>query len=385
MNLLFAADMSFNFVGDYPGDAQARRTVLGIEPLFRAADFSVVNLENVLGDAAAYEPILKSGPALISDQRFAEYIFALHTSAIGMANNHAGDYTAAPLLDTRDLFEKRGYTVIGAGKNLAEAYRPAVFEKDGQTAHVIAVCENEFGCATEEAGGAAGFSLAYITRAIREAQSVGAYPIVYFHGGHEGNPFPSPKRIELYRHLVDMGAAAVIAMHAHCPQGYEMYEGAPIVYGMGNLFFPFPNVKSSWYYGYLTALSLSEDGVSLETHPYRFDEEGIFLLTGDDKTRFDAYMAELCAPIGDKAAIAALFDAWCAMPERYGYYRMLTDFDVSQLEESDRLGTVDLKNNFGCEAHNELLTNMLSMIYAGRREEALRKGDYIRRLQNMEL
>ena len=57
MNLLFAADISFNFVGDYPGDAQARRTVLGIEPLFRAADFSVVNLENVLGDANAYAPI----------------------------------------------------------------------------------------------------------------------------------------------------------------------------------------------------------------------------------------------------------------------------------------------------------------------------------------
>jgi hypothetical protein len=46
---------------------------------------------------------------------------------------------------------------------------------------------------------------------------------------------------------------------------------------------------------------------------------------------------------------------------------------------------VDLKNNFGCESHNELLTNMLSMLYDGREKEARAGGDYIRKLQNMEI
>ena len=40
-------------------------------------------------------------------------------------------------------------------------------------------------------------------------------------------------KTELYRHFIDIGAAAVIAMHTHCPQGYEIYNGAPIVYSKG--------------------------------------------------------------------------------------------------------------------------------------------------------
>lgn len=385
MNILFAADMSFNFIGDYPGDDAAHRAMTGVAPLFRAADFSILNLENVFGDAAENAPILKSGPALISDVRFAEYLRALRPTAIGMANNHARDYGDAPMLATRDLFLGEGYAVVGAGEDLSRAYAPAVFEKDGLTVHVIAVCENEFGIATETAAGTAGFSLTYVTRAIRTAKAAGALPIIYFHGGHEGCPFPSPKRVELYRHLVDLGASAVIAMHAHCPQGYETYEGAPIVYGMGNFFFPFPNVKPSWHYGYMSELSVTGAGVSLVTHPYRFDEDGIFLLMAEDKAAFDAYLQTITAPIGDASALRRLFDAWCAMPERYGYYKMLTDFRVEQLDAGDRAGTVDLKNNFGCESHNELLTNMLSMLYDGREKEARAGGEYIRKLQNMEI
>lgn len=68
--------------------------------------------------------------------------------------------------------------------------------------------------------------------------------------------------MELYRHFIDLGAEAVIAMHTHCPQGYEFYNGKPIVYSMGNFFFPHKKDKEkSWYHGYMSELDISRDGI----------------------------------------------------------------------------------------------------------------------------
>jgi poly-gamma-glutamate synthesis protein (capsule biosynthesis protein) len=57
-----------------------------------------------------------------------------------------------------------------------------------------------------------------------------------------------------------MGADAVIGGHTHCPQPYELYNGKPIVYSMGNFLFQNvnrPNPSDSWYYGYITVLDVS--------------------------------------------------------------------------------------------------------------------------------
>ena len=72
--------------------------------------------------------------------------------------------------------------------------------------------------------------------------------------------FPSPAKTELYRHFVDLGARAVIAMHTHCPQGYEIYNGCPIIYSMGNFFFPLTrNRISTWDIGYMTMLDITKE------------------------------------------------------------------------------------------------------------------------------
>ena len=40
-----------------------------------------------------------------------------------------------------------------------------------------------------------------------------------------------------FRHLIDLGADMVVGTQAHQPQTYELYNGKPIYYGLGNLFF----------------------------------------------------------------------------------------------------------------------------------------------------
>lgn len=393
MKILFASDMSFNFMPGFPGREAARKTMREAAEVFRRADFSVVNLENIFGVREEHEPITKSGPNLISDEAFIEYLDALSPSVVGLANNHTKDYGEGPMYHTMDMLRVRGYQVIGAGKDIAEAYRPAILEKDGVRVAVIAVCENEFGIASESESGTAGYRLGLAAKAIFEAKASGALPVIYFHGGNERNPFPSPGKLELYRHFVDLGAAAVVAMHTHCPQGCEIYEGAPIVYSMGNFFFP-PNREgkdarfSTWCMGYMTAIDFTEAGAEMELIPYKFDHESHTLLQGAEKEKLLAYVRELSAPLGDGERMRRYFDSWCmiagiGVSDQLSYLGAVHDFRAGMLDNLAEM--VHTKNIFSCEAHNELLRRSLDLVYEGKREEALAGVEEIYRLQSFTL
>ena len=384
MRITFASDMSFNYIETAPSAENARKIMKEPAEIMSKSDFRMVNLENIFGDKATGEPIIKSGPNLISDDGYMEYVKALNPTIVGLANNHAKDYGEAPMLYTKALLEKEGYIAIGAGKNLDEAYAPAEISKDGVNVSIIAVCENEFGIARRNESGTAGFMLGRVAHGIFDARKKGSKPVVYFHGGNERNPFPSPMKAELYRHFIDIGAEAVIAMHTHCPQGFEMYNGKPIVYSMGNFFFPATrlNDRKTWSYGYMSTLDIKNDSISLEIHPYSFDFDGIYMMKGEELARFEEYLALIAAPISDPDKLDELFDIWCMTQEHY--INALEKYDASMLREGDKECIKGIKNVFGCEAHNELVTNMLKMIYDGRVAEAEKKTYIIEKLQAYE-
>ena len=406
MKILFASDMSFNYFCSFPGKEAARRTLENTAKYFKAADYSVVNLENILGVREEGTPIPKDGPNLISTEDFIEFVDALSPSAVGLANNHTRDFGEGPMYRTIELLTSRGYQAFGAGRSIEEAYSPAIFEKDGTRVAIFAVCENEFGIADDDLPGTAGYSHARVKRAIKAARAEGMLPIIYFHGGNERNPFPSPAKVEMYRDFVDMGAAAVIAMHTHCPQGYEIYEGAPIVYSMGNFFFPKPGLETTlklpperlaqylptWSYGYMSLLDVTKDGIKLETVPYKFDDVSHTVLSGDELSHFNAYLAHITAPIADEKKIRTLFDSWCMIAglgynAQISYMNTVDKFRLEMIDDFKENRTrpmTCIKNVFSCEAHNELITNTFNLIYNEKTEEALKGVDYICKLQRFE-
>jgi len=382
MKILFAADMSFNYFDGFPGKENAYLAMQEAAERFRQADFSMINLENVLGDRENGTPIIKSGPNLICEDAFFEYVNALKPDIVGMANNHTKDYGEGIMFHTMQMLADNDYTYIGAGHNIEEAYKAAKISKDGVDAAIIAVCENEFGIATEEISGTAGYQLGRVTKAVQKALMEGCKPIIYFHGGNETNPFPSPGKVELYRHFIDLGAEAVIAMHTHCPQGYEFYNGKPIVYSMGNFFFPHKKDKEkSWYHGYMSELDISRDGISMEIYPYKFDFDKITLLQGEEKAYFLKYMECLCKPIKDHKELQKWFDAWCASS---GYVTRLAEFLPEQFADGHTEEVKAIKNILNCEAHNEVIKNALMLTFESRLEEAKPRMELIKKLRNLE-
>ena len=380
MKIAFAADMSFSKFDTFPGEDAAGVAMAEPAAVLAKADFSIVNLENIIGDENAYKPIIKSGPNLISTEEFFTFIDALSPSAVGLANNHTFDYGKGALDNTLRLLDEHGYPHCGAGETVADAYRPVVFEKDGVRVAIFAVCENEFGTAGVESAGSAGYDLARVTVAIRGARADGCLPIVYFHGGNERYAVPSPGKVSLYRHFIDLGAAAVIAMHTHCPQGYEFYRGAPIVYSMGNFFFPAKwDMPKSWDYGYITELDIRADGIALSIVPYTFCFDGVRLLEGEEKAQFMRYMDFLNGIVADEKLVREYFDSWCVISGIGCYMEGLERVDdASTVTQAELVRT---KNLFSCEAHNELMTNTFKLLYEGRLESA---GKYIAAIEALQ-
>lgn len=370
MKIVFAGDLLLRSYTEYIGDEAVDKIFEDVKPVFADADFRMLNLETVYN--RDLKPIIKSGPAIFSLPEYVYALKALQIDLAGLANNHTGDFGDEGVFYTMQILRENGIPFAGAGKNIEEAYRAHVFEKDGQTVSVLAVCENEYGTADIDTPGSAGFMLGTVARRIREEKEKSDYVVLFFHGGNEENPFPSPGKQDLYRFFIDAGVDAVVCMHTHCPQGYEIYNEKPIIYSMGNFFYPkeLPNPAdiqtSPARFGYITGLTFENGKVNMEIYPYHFSNEAMELLEGERLAKFNAYLETICAPIHDAAELRKYFEGWCLIGGRYYVNHAKWDEEM----RTDQVKIKNMRNAFTCEAHYEVIREYLKLCYAGREKAA---------------
>ena len=125
-------------------------------------------LECVLCDEGVGENIIKSGPNLRGDVKNAAFLAAAGIDCAILANNHLGDLGEPAVYATLSLLDEMGIDHMGGGKNITEAYRAWYAEKNGIKVSFLAVCENEFGGATDTKAGAAVFSMKRLCDRIAE-------------------------------------------------------------------------------------------------------------------------------------------------------------------------------------------------------------------------
>ena len=378
INVIVGADISTQSNKDIV-DAEFCKTLLrDMTPVTDKADFRIANLENVLCEEGTGAPIIKSGPNLYGLPKNISFLNEFKTNCAVLANNHFGDFGDEAIVSTLDILKENKIAKIGGGMNLKEAYEAWYAEKDGIKIAFIAVCENEFGCAKENKPGSAGFDLKLLRDRIVEEKSGADFVVVIFHGGNEYNPVPSPAVIDRYRLIIDCGADALVAMHTHCMQGFETYEGKPIIYSMGNFFFRKMSDKvpehSPWNFGYLTELHFEKNkNITFDVIPYALIDDGkhLHVLDGEQKERILAYLDKLSAIIQDRKEVNRLFDAWAfGMRELTRYLAYKPEFEASELPEDIHRTLAPTRNVLSCEAHNHLLTHLLRMEFEGRVGEA---------------
>ncbi len=361
-----------------------------IKAVLDDCDLSVVQFETPLTNAET--PIIKSGPNLKCPPECMDFVKAGGFDIAALANNHIGDFGPEPVMETIEILEKNGVKTVGAGKNLEAASKPLIVNKKGMKIAFINIAENEFGTAGKNKPGAAPLDLLNNIRLIKETAAQANHVIVIMHGGNERNPLPSPRVIKTCRAFADAGAHAVINIHAHCPQGIELWNGAPIFYCPGNFYFPIPwqqfNPESFWWNGFIIKLAFDKQAAfGLEIIPYTFGftPEKIVPMTGAKKAAFCKYMAKISKILQDPDEVQRYFDGWCAWRGSYELSNIRKTSALWPIEHSDS-GTLKqfmpLRNIFTCEAHNELITNYLRIVEESRVKAA---ETFIPKIQKLQI
>lgn len=298
-------------------DNQDYSMMNGIRQYIETADYSIVNFECPIANEGAV-PIEKGGPNHRTTIGAVKAIKYAGFSCATLANNHFRDFGDEGCSATLEGLCTHGLDVVGGGMNLAEAQKVLYKNIRGKILSVVNICENEFSIATATRAGSAPLDAIDNYNQIIEARHNSDYVLVIVHGGHEHYQLPSPRMKKLYRHFVSLGADAVVNHHQHCYSGYEIFNGHPIVYGLGNLCFDSANKRpKGWYEGYMVKIDF-QNGCEIGLYPYFQckNEPTIDLMSGENLEEFNKKITILNQIIADDMCLAMEFDEMAKSKER---------------------------------------------------------------------
>ena len=255
-----------------------------MKPFIERADYSIVNFECPVTKGGE-KPIVKQGPNLQCSENGIEAVKWVGFDCVTLANNHFLDYGEKGVRHTLDTCEKYGVDTVGGGMNLQEASQVLFKEINGVILAVINCCEHEFSIATENSAGSNPINLVRQYYAIQEAKGKADYVLLIVHGGNEYYQLPSPRMKEIYRFFVNAGADVVVNHHQHCFSGYELYNGKPIFYGLGNFCFDkLDNESRIWNEGFMVDICFDVT-ISFTIIPYIQCEDRPSVRRMNDKER----------------------------------------------------------------------------------------------------
>ncbi|MEP9363116.1 CapA family protein [Nocardioides sp. CN2-186] len=212
-----------------------------------SADITVGNLESTVsadgtptqgGDSFHADPLVRAG---LRDAGF---------DAVGLANNHLGDYGDRALVQTVSRLRSHGLATFGGGRDLAQASEPVVVTRHGVRFGFLGF--NAIG-ETPEAGrgqpGALSVSMpprtgpldtAELDRVLDDVRRLAGrvdVVTVVVHWGTQYTHRPEPVQGRVARALVGAGADLVVGGHPHWVQGASMIGDALLVNSLGNFVF----------------------------------------------------------------------------------------------------------------------------------------------------
>jgi poly-gamma-glutamate synthesis protein (capsule biosynthesis protein) len=203
-----------------------------------------VNLESSITTS---EEALPKGINYRMHPRNVPCLLAADIDCCVLANNHVLDWGTPGLLETVEALQQAGIATAGAGRNAADAARPAVLDARGKGRVLV------FGFGSPTSGvpmdwsageGRPGVQVLPDLSALTASRVLdrivaqrrpGDLVVASIHwGGNWGYEIPRAHR-EFAHRLVDSGSVDVVHGHsAHHPKGIEVYRSRPILYGCGD-------------------------------------------------------------------------------------------------------------------------------------------------------
>lgn len=255
--------MELIIAGDFYFDQKDTRTAIFSDELidlFAKSTYNIVDLEAPLTTLDNSHAISKTGPNIKMDGSNAiRLLKQLNVNAVALANNHIMDYGPQALQETINTCKANTIAYVGAGMNSEEVKSPIKINNANGNIAILNFAENEWSSSAVNKPGANPLDIIENTRQIQETKKKHDVVIVIIHGGHEYYSMPSPRMVNQYRFYAEAGASVIVGHHPHCISGYEVHQGVPIFYSLGNFLFTIPSKYKVWYTGLLLKLTINND------------------------------------------------------------------------------------------------------------------------------
>ncbi len=225
-------------------------------PMLRAADAVMGNLESPITARGREWRRCWKAFRFRADPRVVELLKAGNLRFVSLANNHMLDQEGEGLLDTLAHLDAAGIAHAGAGRNSAEALRPALFDIGGLRVGVLSLTDNmpEFAAGPDRPGTnyirirTDHATLGLIALLVGGLRRAGAALIVLSaHWGPNLRPWPPARFRAFARAVVDLGVDVFHGHSAHLLQGFELRSGRLILYDTGDFlddYWVFPFVRT---------------------------------------------------------------------------------------------------------------------------------------------
>ena len=232
----------------------------------------------------------KVGPSLFQSVNAPEFLEKKGFNVIGLANNHIADFGQKGILKTMESFQHS--LLLGVG-TFDQAYSLKKVEIEGTTIGFLAFSHYEFGILDNRVDnktlGSAWINHPCIDDLIRESVKKVDILILIAHAGVEDIDLPLPEWRERYKTFIHLGVDAVIGMHPHVPQGWELIDGKPIFYSLGNFLFDsrLGVRKDKWNEGFCVQFNLTHSEILFSIYPYNQNDDDVGLRKMNEKETED--------------------------------------------------------------------------------------------------
>ncbi len=291
--LAFGGDVNFpdgSNLGERLAADPASALGTGVPQLLAGADLRMVNFESAMTDGSCPDPQPKSYDFYAPAAALTAFRSA-GVTLITEANNHGEDCGQAGLQMALAARRQAGYTVLGIGGNVGQAFTSYQTTINGQRIGIIAatqVIDSDLQTAWTATATQPGLASAYdvddLVAAVEAARRVDDTVVVFLHWGVELDACPDPLQEPLANVLVKAGADIVIGSHAHVLLGGGYLGSAYVDYGLGNFAFyntPPPTDQS----GSLVVTVTGRHIDAVTWRPAIIEDELPVPLSGDEATQ----------------------------------------------------------------------------------------------------
>ena len=279
----------------------------GVRDIFANADINLGQLEQLISGATGgvrhlhfngfdRSDMNASSEWMPTPEKGAKVLKDAHFNVMSFATNHTMDIGDEALFETIDTLEENGIKIIGAGRDLADARKPAIFDIDGTKVGILAYCsvvtrgyeatDKHAGCVPLKATTTLevydlqpGMPPRIHTKAdpkdkaamiedIKKLKEQVDVVVISMHWGIHWHPdVIAEYQVERAHDAIDAGADLIVGQHPHIMKGVEVYKGKAIFYSLSQFSmrryegFNFkPEKKSGLYW-------VTRFGVRAETNP----------------------------------------------------------------------------------------------------------------------